>query len=205
MTQTVLTPSIGARRAPISFALGMAAALPELGSERTFQRMRWWTQLLMRFAPDRGRATDGYDLVADRAVEQQHRSRFSAAQKERMHFIAGRGERVLRNCAGASDDEFVKDAEALVMEPLRALYRTIAGQWAAEEQNLHRAIFELDASLLDPDEKALTNALVSLDSPVCSLAEALIERSLAEELFDDGLEQLRAAADGRFIGGAQFV
>ena len=91
--------------------------------------------------------------------------------------LADRGNKLLSNFATATDKEFVEAAERSIVEPLRTIYRSTAGE--------RRPL----------DERRLNNALIQLDSAIGSLADNLIDREDAEMTFEEGLLSLEAAAD----------
>lgn len=75
MIQAAPTRSTRVPLAPVSFTMGMIAGLPELIHEYAYgDRPGFLLKLhracvwLVDHAPARGRANDGYDLVADRAL-----------------------------------------------------------------------------------------------------------------------------------------
>ena len=75
MTKAVKPLSIRPPLAPISFAIGMIAALPEFAGGSAFRRLRPIATRLMDMASVRGRCLDGYDFVADRAMLRGMRKR----------------------------------------------------------------------------------------------------------------------------------
>ena len=106
---------------------------------------------------------------------------FSPCQRLALRELAERGETMLVRCAMDDDRALVHEAEQLVIEPLRTIYRASSGKRNAL------------------DERRINNALLELDCAIGSLAENLIDRGEAEDKFDEGLSCLRAAADGRKI------